>query len=439
METVNSPLEIDEHHTEVSSHSPSRRVVYVTFSRAGALVPYDPGRLELNLGDLVVVEHESGGDEIGIVVKGPVEVPADQLPSFVDAVKRKATERDLARAEENRKLAREAFSYCLHRISVHNLPMKLIHVNVTLNRKKIIFYFTAEERVDFRNLVRDLARKYKTRVDMKQIGIRDEAKMVGGIGPCGRIICCASVLRSFDPVSIRMAKDQYVILNPTKISGLCGRLVCCLGFEHSYYKEMCQYYPKIGDTVETVDGIKGHVVSVNIMDRKVFISVEGDKGQVAVPRRNIKGLPPLAEEEEAHEAAEEREEKKESVFADISFRDENESLEAKLEEVEREAERKKQASSSTDTAKQGQQKKKTGRERGKGPRQKREAKSGNAKPSVEKTGGKGGHQGSKKVKGTGASAEGRDNSSQKRAQKNRNKRFYLRRSKGGRNKGNKNG
>ncbi len=429
METGNSPLEIDERRAEVQRGN-SRRVVYVTFSRAGSLVPYDPGRLELNLGDLVVVEHESGGDEIGIVAKGPLDVPVEDLPSFVDAVKRKATERDLARAEENRELAREAFSYCLHRISVHNLPMKLVHVSVTLNRKKIIFYFTAEERVDFRNLVRDLARKYKTRVDMKQIGIRDEAKMVGGIGPCGRVICCASVLRSFDPVSIRMAKDQYVILNPTKISGLCGRLVCCLGFEHGYYKEMCQYYPKIGETVETVDGVKGHVVSVNIMDRKVFISVEGDRGQVAVPRKNIKGLPPLAEEEEVQEDVEER---KRTDSFEISFKEEDDSLEEKLKEAELEAERRKREA---EKASAQEQQKKRGRSRGQ--KQKKESQKGGSKGPGEKAA-KGGQQKDKRVKEERASEGTQGNSGKRGSQKNRNKRFYLRRSKGGRNKGNKNG
>ena len=163
VETDNSLLEIDGQSQGLHGRGHTKKVVYVTFSRAGALVPYDPGRLSLNLGDLVVVEHESGGDEIGIVAKGPVDVQVAELPPFVDAVKRKATERDLNRAEENKELARDAFSYCLHRMDVHGLPMKLVHVSVTLNRKKIIFYFSAEERVDFRSLVRDLARKYKTK------------------------------------------------------------------------------------------------------------------------------------------------------------------------------------------------------------------------------------------------------------------------------------
>ncbi len=422
METKDSALEIDEQIPEVRREGLKRRVVYVTFSRAGALVPYDPGRLELKLGDLVVVEHESGGDEIGIVVKGPLDVPVEELPPFVDAVKRKVTERDLNRAEENKELAKEAFSYCLHRIEVHNLPMKLVHVSVTLNRKKIIFYFTAEERVDFRNLVRDLARKYKTRVDMKQIGIRDEAKMVGGIGPCGRVICCASVLRTFDPVSIRMAKDQYVILNPTKISGLCGRLVCCLGFEHGYYKEMGQYYPKIGETVETVDGVKGQVVSVNIMDRKVFLSVEGDRGQVAVPRRMIKGLPPLEEEKET----EEREEGKVPLSSlDISFKDDDQSLEEKLAEAEKEAEKRAAASPQREEGK-AQQRRRGGRN-AKGAKGRRE--------SQKQAGARGGENAEgREQRGSNGSDNGRRGSQEK---KNRGKRFYLRRNKG-RNKGNKN-
>ncbi len=431
METDNSPLEIDEVIPKSQSRSGTKRVVYVTFSRAGALVPYDPGRLELNLGDLVVVEHESGGDEIGIVAKGPLDVPVEELPHFVDAVKRKATERDLARAEENKELARDAFSYCLHRISVHNLPMKLIHVSVTLNRKKIIFYFTAEERVDFRNLVRDLARKYKTRVDMKQIGIRDEAKMVGGIGPCGRVICCASVLRTFDPVSIRMAKDQYVILNPTKISGLCGRLVCCLGFEHGYYKEMGHYYPKIGDTVETVEGIKGQVVSVNIMDRKVFISVEGDRGQVAVSRRSIKGLPVLAEEEDTVKA---QEEVLREASEKLSFKDEEESLKARLEEVEREAERRKEVESSPKRQGRSQQRRSNRSEKSKGQRPKNEAQRSGEKKDQSSS-----QQADKGTKAEGPADSGHNSGKRRGLQKNRNKRFYLRRSKGGRNKGNKNG
>lgn len=210
-------------------------VVGVRFRKAGKIYYFKPGQMELEKGDEVIVET-ARGIEFGIVVVGPRLVPVEETVAPLREVIRKATPEDLVRVEENRRSAREAFDICQQKIAEHGLPMKLIDAEYTYDRGKILFYFTAEGRVDFRELVKDLAAIFKTRIELRQIGVRDEAKLVGGIGPCGRELCCCTFLCEFEPVSIRMAKGQNLSLNPTKISGICGRLMCCLKYEEDTYR-----------------------------------------------------------------------------------------------------------------------------------------------------------------------------------------------------------
>ncbi len=210
-------------------------VVGVRFKPAGKIYYFDGQDIELKVGDKVIVET-ARGIEYGEVVIGKREVDEGQLVLPLKRVIRRATEQDREQAEDNRRREVEAFAICEAKIKEHGLPMNLIDVEYTFDRGKIIFYFTAEGRVDFRELVRDLASVFRTRIELRQIGVRDEAKMIGGIGTCGRVLCCATFLGDFEPVSIRMAKDQNLSLNPTKISGICGRLMCCLKFESEAYE-----------------------------------------------------------------------------------------------------------------------------------------------------------------------------------------------------------
>jgi cell fate regulator YaaT (PSP1 superfamily) len=212
-------------------------VVGVRFRRAGKIYYFDPGGLDLKYGDKAVVET-ARGLEFGEVVIAPREVQEDSLVMPLKTVIRVGTEEDVHRVEENQTKQQEAFEVCVEKIKEHELPMKLIDVEYTFDNSKIIFYFTAEGRVDFRELVKNLAAIFRTRIELRQIGVRDEAKMVGGIGGCGRVLCCHAFLGDFEPVSIRMAKDQNLSLNPTKISGICGRLMCCLKYESEAYENM---------------------------------------------------------------------------------------------------------------------------------------------------------------------------------------------------------
>lgn len=207
-----------------------QRVVGVRFKKAGKVYYFDPGTLDLKQGDNVIVET-ARGVEFGEVVMAPREVPDEEVVSPLKQVMRAATPEDRKQVKENKAKEKEAFKICQAKIAAHGLPMKLVDVEYTFDRSKIIFYFTAEGRVDFRELVRDLASVFRTRIELRQIGVRDEAKLLGGLGPCGRVCCCNVFLGEFQPVSIRMAKEQNLSLNPTKISGLCGRLMCCLKFE----------------------------------------------------------------------------------------------------------------------------------------------------------------------------------------------------------------
>lgn len=247
------------------------RVVGVRFKRAGKTYYFESGSDVLTPGTLVIVETVRGQEagEIAVVEK---EIPEDELVLPLKKIIRKATEDDLHKVEENKQKEMDAFTRCKQKIKEHKLDMKLVGAEYTFDRNKIIFYFTSEERVDFRSLVKDLAAIFKTRIELRQIGVRDEAKLKGGIGPCGRPFCCTTFLEEFEPVSIRMAKGQNLSLNPTKISGVCGRLMCCLRFEASAYEDADDSMPKPGDTVITPDG-SGIVEKVNNSKKSIQVKL----------------------------------------------------------------------------------------------------------------------------------------------------------------------
>ena len=265
-----------------------QKIIGVRFKKAGKIYFFDPGDDDIKQGDSVIVDT-SRGLECGDVVIGVRDLPQAENPSgYVPPIRRihrKATRADLARVAENEKREREAFEICKEKIVEHRLPMNLINVRYTFDVNKIIFYFTSEGRVDFRDLVRDLAYIFKTRIELRQVGVREEAKMMGGVGCCGRKLCCTTFLGDFAQVSIRMAKEQNLSLNPTKISGICGRLLCCLKFESDYYHE-CYiannpvYEPHQNDRVIVDDG-EGRVISVNFTRRMATILLDGKKTVVA--------------------------------------------------------------------------------------------------------------------------------------------------------------
>jgi len=263
------------------------QIIGVRLKKAGKILFFEPDESELVKGDSVIVETVRGL-ECGKVVIEPRELPEAQtvetepgLP--LKKIYRKATEADLRRLEENHAGEKRAFDICLQKIAEHNLPMKLINVEFTFDVNKIIFFFTADGRVDFRELVRDLAAIFRTRIELRQVGVRDEAKLLGGMGGCGRPLCCASFLGEFIPVSIRMAKDQNLSLNPTKISGVCGRLMCCLKYENDLYCEHCPMQnanvtlrPKVGSRVIVADG-EGKIVSENFARRNATILLDTNR------------------------------------------------------------------------------------------------------------------------------------------------------------------
>lgn len=232
--------------------------------------------MELAQGDGVVVKT-ARGVEFGTVVIGPRDVPDSEVVQPLKDVQRKATQEDIDKLAENSEKEKEAYAICEEKIRLRELPMKLISVEYTLDVNKIIFYFTAEGRIDFRELVKDLAAIFKTRIELRQIGVRDEVRRMGGNGVCGRELCCCSFLNNFDAVSIKMAKEQNMSLNPSKISGVCGRLMCCLKYEQEAYEEKLGRLPKVGSIVETVDG-EGTVDSVEILKENVRVKFEDDDG-----------------------------------------------------------------------------------------------------------------------------------------------------------------
>jgi cell fate regulator YaaT (PSP1 superfamily) len=247
------------------------QVVGVRFKKAGKIYYFDPGDLEITTDQFVIVET-TRGVEYGKAVIGSKMVDEADVVLPLKRVLRIATPEDRAQVEINRFEAKEALSVCSSKIQEHSLDMKLVDVEYTFDRNKIIFYFTADGRVDFRNLVKDLAAIFRTRIELRQIGVRDEAKMRGGIGPCGRMLCCSTYLGDFEPVSIKMAKDQSLSLNPAKISGVCGRLMCCLKYENDNYEMAKKELPDIGESIVVQYG-KGRVVGLNILERLVQVEL----------------------------------------------------------------------------------------------------------------------------------------------------------------------
>ncbi len=273
-----------------------KTVIGVRFKKAGKIYYFDPDDGKYAVGDKVIVET-ARGTEFGEVVKGAHQVEEDQIVSPLKKVLRKATSSDLERVEENRRKEKEAFDICLKKIAKHGLNMDLVDVEYTFDNSKIIFYFTADGRVDFRQLVRDLASVFKTRIELRQIGVRDEAKMRGGIGPCGRPLCCCTFLGEFEPVSIRMAKEQNLSLNPSKISGMCGRLMCCLRYECTSYQKAKEILPEIGAKVDTCEG-RGRVVKRNLLQKTVTVEFDNRMTR-EFPVEEVDEVP-VEEKEEPH-------------------------------------------------------------------------------------------------------------------------------------------
>lgn len=253
-------------------------VAGVRFKRAGKIYYFDPGQYELTEDDFVIVET-ARGIEFGSVVIPNRKVDNEDVILPLKKVIRVANKNDQENVTENDSLASRAFAVCTNKITEHGLEMNLVDVEYTFDRNKAIFYFTAEGRIDFRELVKDLAAQFKTRIELRQIGVRDEAKLLGGIGPCGRMLCCSTFLGDFEPVSIKMAKDQSLSLNPAKISGLCGRLMCCLKYENDTYEKLKKQLPDLGEKVFTKFG-DGVVVGLNILEKMIQIEFKENRNVV---------------------------------------------------------------------------------------------------------------------------------------------------------------
>lgn len=246
-------------------------VVGIRFKSVGKIYYFSPGGIEFVKGEFAVVETVRG-TEIGEVMLSNRQIPEENIVSPLKPVLRKATDEDIKKIDKIKEKEKKAFDVCVEKINYHKLDMHLVDVEYTFDENKILFYFTAEGRVDFRELVKSLASVFKTRIELRQIGVRDEAKMLGGIGVCGRPICCNSFLGDFQPVSIKMAKEQNLSLNPTKISGTCGRLMCCLKYEQSTYEEMLKFVPRVDAIVETPDG-RGTVIENNVLSGLVKVRI----------------------------------------------------------------------------------------------------------------------------------------------------------------------
>ena len=257
------------------------RVIGVRFRPAGKIYFFAPGKLDIKTGDKVIVET-ARGVEYGSVVTGPKDVEDERITLPLKSVIRIATAEDEKKEEKNREKEKEAFKICLEKIHKLGLEMKLIDAEYTFDNNKVLFYFTADGRIDFRELVMDLASVFRTRIELRQIGVRDETKIRGGIGICGRPLCCHTYLSEFAPVSIKMAKEQNLSLNPTKISGVCGRLMCCLTNEEETYEELNSHLPTTGDHVTTPEGLKGDVHSVNVLRQlvKVIVTLDNDEKEI---------------------------------------------------------------------------------------------------------------------------------------------------------------
>lgn len=253
-------------------------VIGVRFKKAGKIYYFGPNGIEIKKGQNVIVET-ARGIEFGECVIGIRKISEEDIVAPLKSVLRLATEEDINKHKENKAKETEAFEICLKKIEEHNLVMKLIDVEYTFDNNKVIFYFTADGRVDFRELVKDLAAIFKTRIELRQIGVRDEAKMLGGLGPCGRPMCCSTFLGDFASVSIKMAKEQNLSLNPTKISGICGRLMCCLNYEQSTYEDIRKRMPKVGSIVKTSEGT-GEVFSNNIVKESVKVKLRKGEEEI---------------------------------------------------------------------------------------------------------------------------------------------------------------
>lgn len=250
------------------------KVVGIRFKKAGKIYYFDPQDNIVEVEDSVIVET-ARGIEYGKVVTGVKYVTEDEIVAPIKPVLRKATQKDEKNYEKNKQKEIKAMEVCKEKVEKHGLDMKLIDVEYTFDNNKVIFYFTAEGRVDFRELVKDLASIFKIRIELRQIGVRDEAKMLGGLGPCGISLCCSKWLGDFEPVSIKMAKEQNLSLNPSKISGICGRLLCCLKYEQDFYEEACKKLPSQGQRVDTQDG-KGEIFKINILAESVVVKLDGE-------------------------------------------------------------------------------------------------------------------------------------------------------------------
>ena len=268
------------------------KVVGVRFRNVGKIYYFSPKNYEIKTGDHVIVET-ARGIEYGKVVLAPREVSDDSVVHPLKEVLRVATKDDDEREAQNRSKERDAFKICQKKIREHGLEMKLIDAEYTFDNNKVLFYFTADGRIDFRQLVKDLASIFKTRIELRQIGVRDETKILGGIGICGRCLCCHTYLSEFVPVSIKMAKEQNLSLNQTKISGVCGRLMCCLKNEQETYEELNKRLPGIGDMVTTPDGLQGSVQSVNVLRQrvKVIVDINDEKEIQEFPVEELKFKP----------------------------------------------------------------------------------------------------------------------------------------------------
>ncbi len=252
-------------------------VIGVRFKKAGKIYYFNPSGLDIKKGDFVVVET-ARGVEFGECVIGIKSISEEEIVSPLKNVIRKAEPEDIEKNIENKQKEKDAYGICAEKILKHGLDMKLIDVEYTFDNNKVIFYFTADGRVDFRELVKDLASIFRTRIELRQIGVRDEAKMTGGLGPCGRTLCCSTFLGEFVPVSIKMAKEQNLSLNPTKISGICGRLMCCLNYEQDIYEEIRKKLPKVGSIVDTPYG-EGEVISNSVIKESVKVKVRIKDGE----------------------------------------------------------------------------------------------------------------------------------------------------------------
>ena len=301
------------------------KIIGVRFRNVGKVYYFSPKNFDICVGDHVIVET-ARGVEYGHVVLGPKEVEDEKVIQPLKEVIRLATPKDDAREESNRRKEKEAFEICQKKIREHELEMKLIDAEYTFDNNKVLFYFTADGRIDFRELVKDLAAVFKTRIELRQIGVRDETKILGGMGICGRALCCHTYLSEFAPVSIKMAKEQNLSLNPTKISGVCGRLMCCLKNEQETYEYLNRKLPGVGDSVTTPENLKGEVTSVNVLRQlvKVLVDVNDEKEIREYPVSELKFRP-------KHKKEKGKDRKKEKKAEDQLSAEEKKELE-KLEE-----------------------------------------------------------------------------------------------------------